>query len=501
MHHYKDIQTLLEDLSIDNFSYTINNLLDPKNNLSRAHLLFIARDILILIKKRDKIIHLYAQIIKYIDESIKDTSGLLKTAIFEGIQIESQEEKPHAAAFKLPCVLYGLNMYDYNKIISLLKFPKISKVNYLILFSFFASHIKRYHYFEFLYKIDPQYQKDQIFNHLLNKEFEIVNNYTSYGCMPDTLQYILKYDIVEKLQMQNNFDLNKDLEISYFETSDIQESSLDSLKYAAFFGSVNCYNYLSKILPKKQSSETNNWIESHNIDYYAIGGGNYEIIKSIPSETLNIIDILPIAASSRRFSIFEWLFQNNFEPSQLFKTLCAATEANNIKVVEMIINKYDMPSFGENSENPIEIGIKSESVECVKLLLEKGIKYDPYCLHMAISKGLDDISLFILNSGNSNPSLKDKSGRNATEIAAESCSYQLAAALVPYGNITTKVLDIAAEHNNYDFLSVFMNNADSEIPNYLKSHEKKPKFTGLFIFVICSIIFIVIWVYLFNRFA
>lgn len=500
MENKKKIQSILEDLTQDSVVSSINRLLDPKLILTKDILLFIARDILSLIKIREKSIYYYAQIIKAIDESIKDTNGILKSCILEGITIHSQENKQATACFRLLMYLYESNMYKYDQIINILKNVNISSQNYFILFSFFAPNIKRYHYLELLYKIDKKYEDDEIYQYLKSKNWENLSQFLNYGYKTDSLQFILRYDLIDKLQAlykENQINFDQKLSFSDFETADNPGIDLNLLEFAAYFGSYNCYKFLF----------TNSQI-SLNSAKYAIRGDSYDIIKHVFQGNIDARDCLSVASFNRRLNLFDWLIENQNDTNELFNALCNATEVNSIVEVETLLKRFnspsfkgDIPSFGKNSTNPVEIGIKSESLECTKLILEAGISYDPLCLNLSMEKRLDDISLFLLKSGKTDPTLKDKNGKSAIEIAAESCSYEIASALVPFGHITVEILDIAQKHNNIDFLSVYMNIGDNELPVISSSSEKKSKIPFMMIFIVFSIIFIILWVYIFTTYV
>ena len=62
-----------------------------------------------------------------------------------------------------------------------------------------------------------------------------------YGYLPSSIEYCLKYDVIDNLSKMNN--LNRNAKRSPFEWS-IQPADLDLLSFSGFFGSIKCFKHL-----------------------------------------------------------------------------------------------------------------------------------------------------------------------------------------------------------------------------------------------------------------
>jgi len=62
-----------------------------------------------------------------------------------------------------------------------------------------------------------------------------------YGYHPSSIEYCLKYDVIDDLLKMNN--LNRNAKRSPFEWS-IQPADLDLLSFSGFFGSIKCFKHL-----------------------------------------------------------------------------------------------------------------------------------------------------------------------------------------------------------------------------------------------------------------
>ena len=500
-----EIQNLLESVSFSNISQALDYFSGKCGRLDEKLILFTTRDILILSKLRPENTILYSRIISTIETSMYDPEYIAKKVIIEFIQINSKNDDSLAYAYKLFHECFNCGLFKIEDCTNLLKNAKFSEKNYFLLFSFFAQHIQRYHYMELLYKISKKYQKDRVFSLLESKKFSEVDQFLSYGFPVDSINFTLKYDNFDefqKLSSQPNFDFNQTLSFSIFECSSFPENSISMINFAAFFGAMNCFKHIFL-----NNAAANNTKILHDLSIFAILGGNKEIIHFAEQNGCDFNGTLGYAAYERRNDVFDLVLTSvtrsvETASDELFHAVCRACQVNNISAVMRLLTNYEIKSFGINGECPLDFCISNECVECGLLLIDKGMKFDPLCLHHALEKRIDSIVMKILDSDASYPQMRDEKGRTAIDIACESCSFDEALELAKNPNlhqfVTTEVLDKAYKCGNYDFLSAFAD-LNTYQPSRNMSENRKSNIKCLSIFTFTSIIIVILWLFIFTR--
>ena len=165
---------------------------------------------------------------------------------------------------------------------------------------------------------------------------ELLHEYIMYGYSKDSIEYALKYDDFDILQMKaldEQFNWLGTTEYSYYEPTCLQP--LTYLQFAAFFGSVNCF----KMIVLNQSL-LNNFI---NLWKYAIIGNNLEIVRMV-EKSKDELKPRGILVAIQYFSndIYHWILQTKFTESQVSKNLIKyydeAVKSLNAEIIVEFIN-------------------------------------------------------------------------------------------------------------------------------------------------------------------
>ena len=138
---------------------------------------------------------------------------------------------------------------------------------------------------------------------LLENNGKILFECIEYGFPKDSIFYCIKYDDINLLHQflnQNNFNFNEEIDLKTFDFCYEYNNYRNLLEFAASFGSFKCFNLL---LIKNKFEIT------YQLLFYAIQGGNYEMIQFI----INSLEINSLFLNN--------LFNNigKFRRNKLFK--------------------------------------------------------------------------------------------------------------------------------------------------------------------------------------
>ena len=512
MEKFINIQNLLENISKQNIHTTIDYLMNSELKTDKNLLLFLIRDILILTKLKPENLLFYTNIISSIENSDIDPDKILTNAILQYIKINSNRigfNLTHSYKLLRQCYLNGLCKID--EIVDILKNCEFTEENYFILFSFFAQFIQRFQYLELLYKTSPKIAEKEknIYGILEKKRFNQLNQFIEYGYEYKTLNLSIKTDDLEsfkdfKNSQDETFDFNTNLEISAFEDKYIYDKTLPLVHFTAYYGAAKIFNFLTlnndkiNIFQYFQANKTSDI--NLTLQEYAVIGGNTEIIQFSEQNGADLSITLKYAAFYRRNDIFLHLLntlsniQHNNLQNEIVASICKACETNNIKACIKLLENYEIQSFYLINQSPYDYCLINESIECADILFNHNIEFNPLLLHKALDKRIDSMALKILESNKSNPNLIDDKGRSAFDIAAESCSFEVAKLLSEYpSHITTDILDKAYSNQNYNFLSVFADPSTYQETSSTKiSSSNYFTFSSFYIFIFVFIMFIII---------
>jgi len=136
-------------------------------------------------------------------------------------------------SFKCPALIYqlfkkGILVFDEIE-------PILKEKNYFVLYYYFMKDLK-----DFDILIRTKRIPDDIDKSFL-KNTENIDKLIEYGFLPLSIEYCLKYDVIDVLQDMEIF--NQKAKWSPFEWSN-KPKYLDLLSFSGFFGSVKCFKHL-----------------------------------------------------------------------------------------------------------------------------------------------------------------------------------------------------------------------------------------------------------------
>lgn len=125
---------------------------------------------------------------------------------------------------------------------------------------------------------------------------------------PTTLLNIIQKDDIEALMKFSGFpDFDFNQFMPYQEKHVCLRHGVTLIQCAAFYAALSCFKYLlnnGSDLNKKSHANEN------TVDYFAVIGGNFEIIKILESKNFNCsLKALYISISFHRYELFDWLFE------------------------------------------------------------------------------------------------------------------------------------------------------------------------------------------------
>ncbi|OHS96920.1 hypothetical protein TRFO_02040 [Tritrichomonas foetus] len=269
------------------------------------------------------------------------------------------------------------------------------------------------------------------------------------GVNPDPILLAIKNDNIGLLQelisFTDNYDLNKTVEKCLYDRCSYifgdTNAGCSLIEYSAFYGSIYCFKYLllnyAKVTPK--------------LAFYAIAGGNVEIIHLCEQKECNFTSTLKIAIQFHHHEIFKWLVETKlqncheeilifycFKFSNFITLRYLISKGVNMESLLVNASKFDNYSFAKitknieypngqncifnktiNGKSPIHFASingntdilkfirKLDKNNCINLLSNEQRKFSP--LHFAcLNKKIDVIKyLFGINEININL----KSGR------------------------------------------------------------------------------------------
>lgn len=245
------------------------------------------------------------------------------------------------------------------------------------IYQWFAPEIEEYFpdiFRKHLIEDDRTYSKqnnDKILNYK-EDNWKRLNELTDYGSNLDPIAVAIRKDNVSELQTlissDPEFDYDTMLKSDFYERSEKLFGKLNLMKYAAFFGSVECFKYLMLNGAKLDGEDQKN--NPNNLLGFAIAGGNLEIIRIISQNgNVEMSKCLNTAIQFFRTDIYNWIQENH--PTDLFShgnydspLITTVFDSNNLEIFlkcwdygidRQLTLTYDVPLVYLASKNCVEI--------------------------------------------------------------------------------------------------------------------------------------------------
>ena len=245
---------------------------------------------------------------------------------------------------------------------------------------------------------------DNIDKEYLENDWKILKERNDYGYCLNTVQYYLKYDMIEEFRTFvndpiNHFDLRSHILVNSNELL-LPDVSLQVVDFAAIYGAVQCFKYIFMNI----GSDVKHYVNGMN----AIQGGSLEIIQICNQNGVSFKLGSHIALKFYRYAILDWLVlnfdnmefpdaysclsqnalipfmyhvQNGFDikspfPGMMKKTaLHVACENNCYSFAKYLIEevKLDINAETMKHQTALDIATHSNDLALIKLLVENGV--------------------------------------------------------------------------------------------------------------------------------
>lgn len=481
-HFLLDIENLQEqlmELSKDNIESTKENLItlisqvfdESFENYQNMFFKSLALHLIIASKMRPTNIKSISEVIKeiFLHDQITHSKKVTfyKTIILTTIFNSIKSNLTLSSQCTTVCLLHHFvrnGFFTMNQILSLYKNEKVTqnkgkKAIFTILFCWFAPMIKEedpklfiemnenvFHYHDdinfghsfnlFFNNIQKLKENNwELFNRCIEIEQNVnsVNeaiknkddeNYLRNLCANPKFKFSLS-PIEEELQ-NDEIQLKSIIEPSIFEPSWIVQDRPTFIQFAAFFGSLKCFNYILLSMKMQLNADRSslflNAIEDEkkrNLITFAIAGGNIEIVRICEQNGVDLSHSLSIATEFYQHDIFQWIIESynldekykdvdNFEiKSELTDIFCSAASSNNIYITKWCINdkKVDVNNKNEKGMNPFLLAAENGCFETFLIILKlcKNVdinitdnKYNKNALHFACEHNHSEIVELLL---------------------------------------------------------------------------------------------------------
>ena len=136
-----------------------------------------------------------------------------------------------------------------------------------------------------------------------------IDQLIEYGFLPSSIEYILKYDVIDDLVVLDN--LNQKVKWSPFEWS-MKPQYFDLLSFSSFFGSIKCFKHLLM-----NGFEINDQVIS-----MVVRGGCLDIFHLCQDQRLFAYDNVCIVSMICHLSLLSFLFENGANSTKQSDRVC-----------------------------------------------------------------------------------------------------------------------------------------------------------------------------------
>jgi len=207
-------------------------------------------------------------------------------------------------AFICPVLLFKL--YQNGSILFSEVSQHFQKENSLILKIFFRKDIVGFEYY------NPEKRGQYGFDDSFIENDESIDTLISFGYLPNSIEYCLKYDDIDIFQVIYPCDASC-AKWSPFEWSK-KPKSLDFLSFSGFFGSIHCFKHLL----------LSGYIVKSCVFKHVYSSGNFELISLFGEYFIDYTELLFVAIEFNRFSFVVHSFENgaNINARKDYNFLC-----------------------------------------------------------------------------------------------------------------------------------------------------------------------------------
>lgn len=192
-----------------------------------------------------------------------------------------------------------------------------------------------------------------------------------YGCLRNTLAYILKFNRIGELRdltKRTDFDLDQVLLDNPFDPVPFLKYRPTLLQFAAYYGSVQCYRHLIRCGVKLEERDK----RGYTVLEYALAGGHQKIIDSLLNKKLKNGPNILIPAKFRRNDLLVYLYNTGkFGTQQLYNALHKCASTGNILSFRYILDQgLDINHVSNTGFTFLIDAIENDEIELAKICLD-----------------------------------------------------------------------------------------------------------------------------------
>lgn len=387
-------------------------------------------EVIISICELDQVNHMKSYILEYIFRSLRSD-----------LTISSQ-----CSILALLRYLFEKNFYSIQQIIS--QFDVVGQNNaeirreLILMFYWFAPEIDG-QYPQLFSEMLPtmlKYHNDESFGRAANditsnfqqlqeNDWELLKKYLAEGHNAESLSAALKFDNVDLLRKyasSPSFNINEQLPPSFFEPSWFVQNEPSLLAFAAYFGSLKCFTYLTSC----HASMLNVGRMGSLLSHYAVAGGNLEIVRLCEQGGCDFTGSLHVAAAFSRPEIFFWIQQTMFktiDDDEYIEIFANAAESNCYPILEFCLSNWSrINDLNYDGMNALHNVAKNGNLECLIFLskldeidMNKTSRENLTALHYAAKHNRAEVIEFLLGLEVVNVNAASKNGQTPLSLAAE----------------------------------------------------------------------------------
>ena len=468
------LQESLIDLNLKNYHLILHYILSSNFVQDKNLLTSLIENILITLsirpKLRDLLIELVKDLIKNSIRSIALSKFKLEllNSIFRPIVDWKFLLKIPLFHFLRSCYLKGV--ISIAEIASAIKkmilieneFPNISSLVYC----FFAPYLEYFDssLYQRLNNSIRSQEQDSFYNlylkpfsstldKLKENNWELLESLIEGTHSSFNLINAIKYDDVNTLSELTsipNFNFNRQLVDQPFEPCLYLQGGLNPIQYSAFYGSINCFKYISLHKPSLRIFDRRH----RPLSFFATAGGNSEIIRYLENQDISFKGCIKIAALFKRHDLFQWLYESrSFEieniQNELNRILSMSSRINNLYyVIFSLKNGADINTRIEGLPPFLSASLNGH-FEILKYLsnfkgysLYNEINDGKNAIHFVVRSGRLDSLKFLINLGVFDLNSKASDGSTPLHIATKYGQREIVNFLLYYNGVNPNILDL-----------------------------------------------------------
>ena len=308
----------LMDMKEETLESTLSLIRNSMLVRSRQKLTQFVGALLLAVKFRPRNIELYARLVSRLtSEPIESDTFLseLKSTIQRALFSRDSVKTAHVL-FLYKCV--NEKVFEVNDVLNrVLEYEKLSPASTNHALHFFAWFLPEFELelhddfirlFALLKKSNSPVLKN-LQKDLLRYQSECWHEYEELrasGYNHHAIARVLRSDDVDTLKSmfdENKVDLESEIESSFFEREELLHGNPKCIQYAAYYGSVNCFNFLISHLARADVYDRNH----NSTAAFGCAGGNSEILFKLRDLGVDFSTSPQIAVLFHQNKIYEWI--------------------------------------------------------------------------------------------------------------------------------------------------------------------------------------------------